>query len=277
MRFLQLIALATLVYGSSALAADEAVLYQQVRQLQAVPDVTQRPWLEDLLDYRSSDMIDLGESREPMLVPNYPIANAARAALLVLDVEALKQEFAHTEPSLPVTWDSRAQQRAWAEWIAQSAQLPSVVSNTGPAYAWPEMVLRAIAQHPQATSRWTLALLNTAVEGASLRWIDSILPTLAFTTLKTAAGNPAIAETIGVEWGRRANAQSAEAIAHLRNTAINAPDTPGLAAALAVWEGTPALLSSMQKTGDGPALQSDLMAAVARYRKYLPHSAELQP
>lgn len=277
MRFLQLIALAALVCGWSAQAADEAALYRQVRLLQAAPEPAQRAWLEELLDYRSQELTDLGESREAMLVPAYPVAAAARAALLALDVHTLVQEFVRSEPTLPARWDSPAQERAWAQWITQSEQLPAAVEQAGPASVWPERVLRAIASHPAAGPQWTLALLRTASEGASLRWIDATLPTLSITTLKSAATNPATAETVGTEWGRRANRQVAEAIQHLRTTALTAPDTPGLAAGLAVWNGAPDLLANLQKASSGNPGWESLMARVERYRKYLTAHGEPQP
>lgn len=263
MRFVQLIALAALVYGSGALAADEAALYQQVRQLQAAPDPGQRAWLEALQDYRSTELTDLRESREPMLVPTYPIAAAAKAALQALDVNLLVQKFNQTEPAAPSTWQNSVQLAAWTQWIKQASTLPEIVQTLGPDYAWPEPVLRAIAAHPRAGNLWTQALLKNATQGASLRWVDTALPTLNPSMLKVAEANPTLAETTWAEWGRRANLNSSIAVEHISKAALQAPDTPGLAAGLARWNGTAKLFGGMQKQQISSSAHDRLLAGVA--------------
>ncbi len=247
MRFAQLIALVGLVYGSGAWAIDEAAVYQQIRLLQAQPDPAQRSWLEEMSRYQSTALTDLRESREPMLVPTYPVAAAAKAALQALDVEQMVARLQQAAaPELPLRFD-RTLTKAWALWIQDAPTLPAVVQTSGPAYNWPETLLHSIAAHPSADASWTQALLRQATSGASLRWIDTQLAVLDAKSLQIAEANPALAEHAWGEWGRRASTDQALAIEHLTKTFTTAPGTPGLAAGLARWPGSSALWGDARK------------------------------
>ncbi len=277
MRFVQLIALAALVYGSGALAADEASLYQQIRQLQAAPDPGQRAWLETLLEYRSAELTDLGEGREPMLVPTYPIAAAAKAALRALEVDELVQQLNRSEPVAPPAWENPVQLVAWTQWINQAPALPEIVQALGPDYRWPEPVLREIAARPGAGNRWVHSLLQNATQGASLRWVDGTLPTLDPTMLKVAQANPTLAETAWAEWGRRANLNNPIAVDHISKAAVQAPDTPGLAAGLALWSGTAGLFGGAQKQLLASESHARLLARVTLRQQLRSQTMELRP
>lgn len=236
--------------GAAGESLDEAATYRRIQELQRAPDAHQRAWLQELSRYQSTQQIALPEGRGRVLTPRFPIAIAAQAALHQLDVVQRLNELrsGHAPFVLPTKESSAVDIDAWKAWIRSTPNLSLLNTPTARAHDWPEVLLLAMVQHAEALRFALPPLLKKAQSGASLRWLDTHPANISNDVLVVAEANPALAEWAWAQWAKRANSGSIPADKHLRRITQTAPNTPGLAAGLALWHQTDAVLQPLLKS-----------------------------
>lgn len=246
-------------------SASEAEIMRQIQQLQQHPNAAHRDWLKSMSQYQSQQTFALAELRNRVRVPRYPIAAAALTALHRLDVaeRVTTLRTADPLPAFPTSTSTAVEIDAWAAWIKSADNPPLIHSPAALSHDWPEALLLAIAQKPNAAAAWRIKLIQKAQNGASLRWLDSQVQKVSPQELKVAESNPSTAEWAWQEWAQRANRKLGPANEYLWQAVSERPDANGLAAGLALWDETDNALQALilQAPGKSRSMASGLQTA----------------